>query len=269
MHIKKFTANTLKEALEAMKQEMGGEAVVLSTKVYDADLKTGREKTYEITAGLENVVPLNKKAPTKTEQETANDYHKELEKLSQKISKKKDKTGAAGKDKKADAINPEQLRAEYEEITDVLLQREIDRPNVHKIMEQLNKYSSFLSKENIDQYVVSTIGALIPTASFEINKNSKPTLIGLVGPTGVGKTTCIAKLAVISKILHNLDIGLISIDTYRLGAIDQLKIFSEISNIDFLVAYDPKDLVELILSASRNNVSISSIPGNTETSIGF
>ncbi len=71
-------------------------------------------------------------------------------------------------------------------------------------------------------------------------------IVAIVGPTGVGKTTCIAKLAAISKILNNLKIGIISIDTYRLGAIDQLRIFSEVSSIDMLVAYEPNEMPSLI-----------------------
>jgi len=105
---------------------------------------------------------------------------------------------------------------------------------------------------------------MIPTSNFEVKKSKKPTIVSLVGPTGVGKTTCIAKLAVISKILHNLDVGLISIDTYRLGALDQLKIFSEISAIDFFVAYEPSDMVSLISKMRKKDLIFIDTVGRSQ-----
>jgi flagellar biosynthesis protein FlhF len=135
------------------------------------------------------------------------------------------------------------LEKEFKEIADTLIQREVQRRIVDTVINQLRKYSDFLQPSNIDNYVISTISSMIQTSSFQVEKRQKTKVIALVGPTGVGKTTCIAKLAVISKILHNLNIGLISLDTFRLGAIDQLKIFSEISNIELRVAYEPQDVM--------------------------
>jgi flagellar biosynthesis protein FlhF len=64
----------------------------------------------------------------------------------------------------------------------------------------------------------------------------------LVGPTGVGKTTTIAKLAAIHKLLHKKSVGLISTDTYRIGAIEQLKTFAAIADIPMEVVYKPAEL---------------------------
>ncbi len=105
---------------------------------------------------------------------------------------------------------------------------------------------------------------MIPTYNFEVQKNRKPKVAALVGPTGVGKTTCIAKLAVISKILHNLSVGLISIDTYRLGALDQLRIFSEISNVDMLVAYEPKDIPGILKSFKDKDIIFIDTAGRSQ-----
>jgi len=117
---------------------------------------------------------------------------------------------------------------------------------------------------NKEEYIISTLASMIPTSDFELNGEGKPKVISLVGPTGVGKTTCIAKLAVISKILHNLDIGLISIDTYRLGALDQLKIFSEISNIDFLVAYEPNDVAKFLKKFKKKDIVFIDTVGRSQ-----
>jgi flagellar biosynthesis protein FlhF len=108
-------------------------------------------------------------------------------------------------------------------------------------MEQLKKYKNFLSKDNLDNYVQTCLGSLVLTKTLDLNVKKQNKVIALVGPTGVGKTTTIAKLALIAKIIHKLDVGLISIDTYRLGAVDQLKSFADVSHTDFLVAYEPSE----------------------------
>jgi flagellar biosynthesis protein FlhF len=151
-----------------------------------------------------------------------------------------------------------------QQIREELLDRDVNIDIVDKVIKKVDQYSPFVNESNKEDYLLSTLGSLIPTSEFELNKGDNPTIITLVGPTGVGKTTCIAKLAVISKILHNLDIGLISIDTYRLGALDQLKIFSEISNIDFLVAYEPNDLAKFIKKFRKKDVIFIDTVGRSQ-----
>lgn len=63
-----------------------------------------------------------------------------------------------------------------------------------------------------------------------------------VGPTGVGKTTTIAKLASSLILQNNKRVGLVTADTYRIAAVEQLKTYGEILGIDVEVAYNPEDL---------------------------
>lgn len=68
----------------------------------------------------------------------------------------------------------------------------------------------------------------------------------LVGPTGVGKTTTIAKLAGRLALVEKKKIGLITVDTYRIGAIEQLKTYAEIMNIPFQVVITTKEMESAI-----------------------
>lgn len=265
MQIKKFAAPTLKEAIAKMKEELGEEAIVLSTKVFEGDIKAGREKMFEITSGIEDDFDTNKSEVKKEEPAKSKSFESELKKLTEKIygkSKTPEMTGAE-KTGKQTSLSAE-LREEIGNVAAILNQREVEKNNVDTIIKQLEKYSAFITAKNLDSYVISTIGSLIPTSPFEVEKNGSPKIISLVGPTGVGKTTCIAKLAVISKILHKLDIGLISIDTYRLGALDQLKTFSEVSNIDFLVAYEPSDLIKAVNKFKKKNLIFIDTVGRSQ-----
>ena len=64
-------------------------------------------------------------------------------------------------------------------------------------------------------------------------------VVALVGPTGVGKTTTVAKLAANFKLAHGVRVGLITVDTYRIAAVEQLKTYAEIIDLPLAVVNDP------------------------------
>lgn len=68
--------------------------------------------------------------------------------------------------------------------------------------------------------------------------------IYFVGPTGVGKTTTIAKLASRLVLEQKIAVGFITADTYRIAAVEQLKVYAEILNSDIHVVYEQADFVK-------------------------
>lgn len=70
----------------------------------------------------------------------------------------------------------------------------------------------------------------------------RPRVIALVGPTGVGKTTTVAKLAATYKLRHNKKVGLITSDTYRIAAVEQLKTYAGIIGLPLEVANTPDEM---------------------------
>jgi len=73
-------------------------------------------------------------------------------------------------------------------------------------------------------------------------QSSGPKLVALVGPTGVGKTTTIAKLSAPLSLVHNKKIGLITLDTVRLGAVDQIGRYAEIVGLEVRSVERSEDL---------------------------
>lgn len=67
--------------------------------------------------------------------------------------------------------------------------------------------------------------------------------VALIGPTGVGKTTTIAKLAAQFALIENHRVGLLTMDTYRIAAVEQLKTYGQIINIPVRVAYSPNEIL--------------------------
>ena len=76
--------------------------------------------------------------------------------------------------------------------------------------------------------------------------SSKTKVVALIGPTGVGKTTTLAKIASRFVLEHGSSVALITADTYRISAVEQLKTYSDILGLPLEIVYTPEDLKEAI-----------------------
>jgi flagellar biosynthesis protein FlhF len=71
-------------------------------------------------------------------------------------------------------------------------------------------------------------------------------VVALVGPTGVGKTTTIAKLAANYRLREKLRVGLITVDTYRVAAVEQLRTYADIIDLPMEVIATPREMREAV-----------------------
>lgn len=83
------------------------------------------------------------------------------------------------------------------------------------------------------------------TGAFR-NENGNQQMLCLVGPTGVGKTTTIAKLAAKLKLQDKKKVVLVSMDSYRIAAADQLRVYGKILDCPFAEASDGEELTEIV-----------------------
>ena len=93
--------------------------------------------------------------------------------------------------------------------------------------------------------------------------NRKPYVVVLVGPTGVGKTTTIAKIAANMKLLHKRDVALISADTYRIAAIEQLQTFANIATIPMSVVYSPSEMQKSVFKYREKSLILIDTVGRS------
>jgi flagellar biosynthesis protein FlhF len=97
--------------------------------------------------------------------------------------------------------------------------------------------------------VLERLESLIPVSGgLRPTKHSGPHVVALVGPTGVGKTTTLAKLAANLQLREHKKVGLITIDTYRIAAVDQLRRYADILGSQLKVVSSPQDLAEAVAS---------------------
>ena len=89
-----------------------------------------------------------------------------------------------------------------------------------------------------------------PTPLTATSSNGRPLTLALVGPTGVGKTTTLAKLAASFKLKAGRKVGLITSDTYRIAAVDQLRTYANIIGLPLQVVLTPADMRQAVQALS-------------------
>lgn len=142
--------------------------------------------------------------------------------------------------------------AEEEPEEDVLppqspLAKELERQGIATdAMEKILATIDTLPVERRDETLVGRLGEAFGklikfTGMLRLKKNA-PRIIALVGPTGVGKTTTTAKLAAMYALNRGNKVALITMDIFRVGAVEQLKTYTKIMGIPLEVASTPKEL---------------------------
>ena len=130
-----------------------------------------------------------------------------------------------------------------------LLKQEVTEELAEEIVQQVRSALQPGEMDNaaaIRRAVLEAISKLIPAddsaGKLEAPRDRRPRTIALVGPTGVGKTTTIAKLAANFKLKYHKNVGLITLDTYRIAAVDQLRTYAHIIGLPLHVAASAEEL---------------------------
>lgn len=143
----------------------------------------------------------------------------------------------------------QQLKVENELIKsfyDKLIESEVESSLAQNIVDEIESELSTSEKKDkdaIEQKILEKMGLLLGVTGPMDLQNIKT--IALIGPTGVGKTTTIAKISGILR-SYNKRIGLITTDVYRIGAKDQLQIYANILDSKMIAATNPEELIAAI-----------------------
>ena len=134
------------------------------------------------------------------------------------------------------------IKGFYEKLIDSEVESSIAKSIVDEIEEELSPVDR-QNAEAIEQKLLEKMGLMLGVTGPIDLQNIKT--IALIGPTGVGKTTTVAKISGILR-SYNKRIGLITTDVYRIGATDQLQIYANILDCKMIAVTNPDELVAAI-----------------------
>ena len=125
-----------------------------------------------------------------------------------------------------------------------LIGNEVDPEIVDRILDEAKR--SLPKDAAVDQILGSVYQRIIlmigQPYTIEYKSNQPTKFIFFLGSTGVGKTTTIAKIASKLKLEENCNIALVTADTYRVAAVEQLKVYADILDVPLHVIYHPEEL---------------------------
>ncbi|WP_298266761.1 flagellar biosynthesis protein FlhF [Geobacter sp.] len=135
------------------------------------------------------------------------------------------------------------LRGALRMVVNELHRKGLERGAVRAVMEQLQPEAKRGgTAETIRPFLPQAFKSVIKCAGPLTLKKNGPRIIALVGPTGVGKTTTVAKLAALYSLREGHRAALVTIDNFRVGAVEQLKTYSRIMGVPVEVAATPMEL---------------------------
>jgi flagellar biosynthesis protein FlhF len=143
---------------------------------------------------------------------------------------------------------PEELLEYYAQMITNQVAEEI-AADLLKTIQRQSRPEMLLNGDFVREKIAEQIEKLIPVATpITRTKTVGPHIVALIGPTGVGKTTTLAKLAANLKLRDRQRVGLITLDTYRIAAVDQLRKYADIIGSPLKVVSTAEELREAISS---------------------
>ena len=202
---------------------------------------------------------------------------------------------AEEKNKQEEKIRQEERAASSNELSELksMLSKVYDAVKVdyedNKLSDVVKKYLLLLENSEVDKAIVNEIKEII-IESLDADKQKNDSIVRntiykvlqryikepepfsfedgkkvviLIGPTGVGKTTTLAKLAANMVLTEKKKVGLITSDTYRIAAVEQLKTYSEIIGVPLSIIYTPSEILNAINKYNEKEIILVDTAGRS------
>jgi flagellar biosynthesis protein FlhF len=297
MNVKRYIVKDVNEAMIKIKNELGRDAVILNTRKIKspgvfgflkkplvevvAAVDEGKEvaskpdlneaEIQQLRDELKKVVEERQVEKNKAKPEEKLDENlvqktevQELKEIVMELSNKVNNQGSSTVHlKKTDSFEISESRLDK-----LLKDKDLTEDSIKKIRNILKGRINI--DESSDQSVLNAVRLIIKEIldePYTIDHSvSDKKVILFVGPTGVGKTTTLAKLAARLSLVNNKTVGLITADTYRIAAVDQLKTYSEILGLPLKVIYEPEEVRDALSNYSDKDCILIDTAGRSHKS---
>ncbi|MCI9065169.1 MAG: flagellar biosynthesis protein FlhF [Lachnospiraceae bacterium] len=274
MIIKKFTAKTEKDAIDNARKELGEGVVVMNVKPVKnkglfaflkspmmevtVALEEESEKYTAAVSAINNVIASSQNKETEEEPEKENRtpviesaekrdsaIEEKLDSLQSLLEQQLQKPEEEKEEKEAEQKKEESETDKFMHLLhDTMLQNEVDEKYANEIINEIE----LINKPNIPfDYALANIYQKMilkfgKPSGIEPAANGGIKLVFFIGPTGVGKTTTIAKIASKFRVDEKKKVALLTADTYRIAAAEQLRTYANILEVPFRVIYTVEEI---------------------------
>ena len=275
MKMKKYYASSIPEAMKLVRAELGEDAVILNSKVVINKKFFGiiKKKSFEVVAGIDSMEPKNlAPAPAVVPEIPLKKENVRLQEITHAVQAKihqgqpqqdvslHEDTGIPDELRKEIAdlkslmqsMHKKTTQAQYPDelfpFIEYLRQQELSEELITEIGDELFMHFREASEINFSQCKLITKNLLrkrledLPIGGISYERK----YINVLGPTGVGKTTTIAKMAARAVLEKKKKIGFITTDTYRIAAIEQLKTYAGLLQAPVEIAYNATDFEQAV-----------------------
>lgn len=288
MKIRRYVANNAQEAMLKVKSDLGNEAVILNTRKVKKKgiLNVFSKPMVEVLAAVDEYSPpreipkvtrsVESHSVVKDERYSLQDENnkkiialenkmEKMESLLQKVYEKLEPIDNLFESPELHSSTLDGLsgilKIFYNKLTKNDVEKKLAEQIIKGIIDEVGKSPGLNDAVSaLNNTILKIIGS--PQA-LKLNDKKKPTVVVFVGPTGVGKTTTLAKIAAHYLLNDKKSIAFITADTYRIAAVEQLKTYAEILGIPVSVIYSPNELEEAISQYSDKDLVLIDTAGRS------
>ena len=242
MDIRTFEARTMKEALAHVRAELGPEAVILQSREVRKRRFFGMAGTQaiEITAGTGMAIADKPVADASTSGQTdLGDIQQQLRSLGGMIE------DLCRRKKSPTPDLPPELVSIYTRLIEGDVHEPIASGLVCQLRDEMSRVE-LVQPDVVRGRLVELVRGCLNVSGPIVCESGRCKVVTLVGPTGVGKTATVAKLAANFKLRQQLRVGIVTADTFRIAAVEQLRTYAEIIDSPIKVATSPREMAEAL-----------------------
>ena len=258
MKVKKYVAPSIPEVMKKVRSELGDDAIILHSKKITTSGFLGlfKKKNIEVIAAVDlevkqvkkniaakpivkNSAPqLQRNAPIKTAAADDQKLYQEVASLKSMLQT----ISAPGN--LATAHYPVLLQNWLVLLEEQELAQKHQQAISEKLLEKWRKKNEEVSSRELKEWTREIVENQL--SSFQHGGAIKKRFVNILGPTGVGKTTTLAKMAAHEVLEKKKKVAFITTDTYRIAAIEQLKVYANLLNVPLEVVYKREDFQKAV-----------------------
>jgi len=275
MKLRTYRSRSIADALVKVKRDLGPDAVILHTRTVQQGglLGFGARRMVEITATKQaNALHCATRKGTIRSDSGARGSHREDAAVGQSVLAPASNTAVEQLHREMGAVRslvqellsesrrahlpsvPQDLHPTYSHLIEQEVAQEVAVGLIQQIRGELSS-RQVADPETVRARLAAYIEQMVPPAvPIVCDKTDRAKVVALVGPTGVGKTTTIAKLAANFRLRERRSVALVTIDMYRIAAVDQLRTYAQIIDVPLKVVLSPGEFQDAVHSLREHDV---------------